>query len=111
MKDAGSGMGVKNISELVWKEIHDIQKTKKPPKEQFNKYNILEREIYGKFGNLSKKELRTKSKENCYVRNDVLTTIIKRCRSEKKKGITAIDRFVKNKLLQILKFLSVQSLK
>ena len=33
MKDAGSGMGVKNISDLVLKEIHGTLKTKNPTKE------------------------------------------------------------------------------
>ena len=32
MKDVGSGMGVKNISDLVLKEIHGILETKKPYK-------------------------------------------------------------------------------
>ena len=30
MKDSGSGMGVKNISDLILKEIHGILKTKNP---------------------------------------------------------------------------------
>ena len=33
MKDYGSGMGVKNISDLVLKEKHGILKTKNPTKE------------------------------------------------------------------------------
>ena len=61
MKDAGSGMGVKNISDLVLKEMHGILKTKNPTKEQINKYKMTEREIYEKFGNLSEDELNTKS--------------------------------------------------
>ena len=32
MKNVGSGMGVKNISDIVLKEIHGILKTKKPYK-------------------------------------------------------------------------------
>ena len=34
MRDVGSGMGVKNISDLVLKEIYGICKTKNPTKEQ-----------------------------------------------------------------------------
>ena len=34
MKDAGSGMGVKNTSDLVLKEIYGICETKNPTKEQ-----------------------------------------------------------------------------
>ena len=36
MKGVGSGMGVKNISDLVLKEIYDICKTKNPTKQQIN---------------------------------------------------------------------------
>ena len=46
---------------------------------------MTEREIYEKFDNLCEEELNTKSNETVYVRNDVMTTVIKRCRSEKKK--------------------------
>ena len=35
MKDVGSGMGVKNISDLVLKEIYGICKTKNPAKNKF----------------------------------------------------------------------------
>ena len=55
--------------------------------------NINDRKrILKKFDNLSKKELNTKNKRT-YVRNDVMTTIIKRCRGEKTRGIRAIDGF------------------
>ena len=47
---------------------------------------MTEREIYKKFDNLSEDELNTKSNKNVYVRNDVMTTIIKRCRG-KKRGV------------------------
>ena len=43
MKDAGSGMGVKNISDLVLKEIHGVLKTKETTKEEINKYKVTER--------------------------------------------------------------------
>ena len=59
---------------------------------------MTKREIYKKFTNLSKKELNTKNNKNPYVRNDVMTTIIKRCRGEKTRGIRAIDGF-RNKLM------------
>ena len=42
---------------------------------------------------LSKKEINTKNNKTCYVRNDVMTTIIKRWRDEKPRGIRAIDVF------------------
>ena len=66
MKDSGSSMGVKNISDLILKEIHSILKTKNPTKEQINKYKMTEREIYEKFDNLIEEELNTKSNKNIY---------------------------------------------
>ena len=95
MKDVGSGLGVKNISDLVLKEIYGILN---PSKEQVNEYKMTKRQIYKKFTNLSKKELNTKNNKKTYVRNDVMTTIIKRCRGEKTRGIRAIDGF-RNKLM------------
>ena len=53
-------------------------------------------EIYKKFTNLSKKQLNTKSNKNPYARNDVMTTIIKRCRGKKTRDKRAIDGFRKN---------------
>ena len=45
MKNAGSGIGVKNISDLVLKEIYGICETKNPSKEQVNEYKMTKREI------------------------------------------------------------------
>ena len=84
MKDSGSGMGVKNISDLILKEIHGVLKTKSPTEEQINKYKMTEREIYEKFDNLSKEILNSKSNKNIYVKIDNMTTIIKCCRGKKK---------------------------
>ena len=99
MKDSGSGIGVKNISDLVLKEICDICETKNPAKKQINNYKMTKREIYEKFSNLSKDELNTKSNKNIYVRNDIMTTIIKCCRGEKKRGTRAIDGFRKKLMI------------
>ena len=95
MKDIGSGIGVKNISDLVLKEIHGICETKNPTKEQVNEYKMTERKIYKKFDNLSEKELNTKNNKKAYVRSNVMTTIIKRFRGEKTRDIRAIDGFRK----------------
>ena len=99
MKDVGSGIGVKNISDLVLKEMYGICETKNPTKKQVNEYKMTKREIYKKFTNLSKKELNTKNNKKTYVRNDVMTTIIKRCRGEKTRGIRAIDGFRKKLMI------------
>ena len=46
-------MGVKNISDLVLKEIYGICETENLTKEQVNEYKMTEREIYKNFDNLS----------------------------------------------------------
>ena len=99
MKDVGSGIGVKNISDLVLKEIYGICETKNPTKKQVNEYKMTKREIYKKFTNLSKKELNTKNNKNPYVGNDVMSTIIKQCREEKTRGIRAMDGFRKKLMI------------
>ena len=67
MKGVESGMGVKNISDLVLKEIHGILKTKNLTKKQIKDQKITEREIYEKFANLSEEKLNTKSNKDIYV--------------------------------------------
>ena len=54
MKDVGSGMVVKKISDLVLKEIYGICETKIFSKEQVNEYKMTEREIYKNLTNISK---------------------------------------------------------
>ena len=83
MKDVGSSINVKNITDLVLKEIYSICDTKNPTKKQVNEYKMTKREIYKKFTNLSNKELHTKNNLKTYLRNDAMTTIIKQCRGEK----------------------------
>ena len=85
MKDKQNGLGVQNISDLVLKEIYGIYKTKSLTNKQIQKYKMTEREIFEKYDNLSKDELNTKTNKNVYVKNDVMSTAIKRCRGEKKK--------------------------
>ena len=77
MKDVGSGMGVKNISDLVLKELRSVLKTKNPTKEQISEDKITERELYEKFDNISEEELNAKINKTVYVRNDVMNTNIK----------------------------------
>ena len=84
MKDSGEGLGVKNIPDLVLKEIYGIY-GKKITKEEIKNYKMTEREIYEKFDNLSEDELNAKSNKNIFVRNNVITNIIKHCRGEKKE--------------------------
>ena len=95
MKDIGDGLGVKNISDLVLKEICGAYGKKELPKEEIKCYKMTEREIFKKFGNLNKDELNTKSNKTVYVKNNIMTNIIKHCRGEKKRGIKTIDGFKK----------------
>ena len=96
MKDVGSGIGVKNISDSVLKEIYGICETKNPSKEQVNEYKMTEKQIYKRFTNLSQEKLNTINNKKTYIKNDVMTIVIKRCRGEKTRGIRAIDGFRKN---------------
>ena len=47
---------------------------------------MTKRKIFEKYTNLSEDELSEKSNKNVYVKNDVMTTVIKRCRGEKKEA-------------------------
>ena len=46
---------------------------------------MTEREIYEKYGNLSEDELIIKSNKNVFVKNIVMTNIIKHFKGEKKE--------------------------
>ena len=73
------------MSDPVLKQICCIYETKSLTKEQIKKYKMTEREFFKKIDNLSKDELNTKNNKNVYVRNDVMTAIIKNSRGEKKE--------------------------
>ena len=72
---------------LVLKEIYGICETKNPSKEQINEYKMTKREVYENFPNLSQEKLNKKNNKKTYVKNDVMTTVIKRCRGEKNKEV------------------------
>ena len=86
MKDIGDGLGVTNIPDLVLKEIYGIYEKRKLTKED---------------------ELNTKSSEFVYVKNNVMTNIIKHCRGEKKR---AIDGFTKKLMIPDLEISKCQEL-
>ena len=56
IKDVGNGLGVKNISDVVLKEIYSIYEKRKLTKEEIKCYKMTEREVFKKFHNLSKDE-------------------------------------------------------
>ena len=55
-------------------------------KEEIKNYKITEKEIFEKFDNLSNDESNTRSSKFVYVKNNVMTNIIKHCRDEKKRN-------------------------
>ena len=73
------------MSDLILKEIYGKYGTKNLTKEQIRRYKMNEREISEKHDNLSENELNEKSNERVYVKNDVITFVIKCCRGEKKE--------------------------
>ena len=85
MKDVGVGLGVKSISDLVLKEIHSSFGKKELTKEEIKCYKMTKREIFKKFDKLSEDKLNTKSNKNVFVKNTIMTNIIKHCRREKKR--------------------------
>ena len=85
MKDTGDGLGVKNICDLVLKEIYGIYEKRKLTKKEIKNYKMTEREIYEKFNNLSNDELNKKSSKFVYVKNNIMTNIIKHCKGDKKE--------------------------
>ena len=86
MKNVGVGLGVKSISDLVLKEIRGIYEKKELTKKETKCYKMTEREIFKKFDNLNEDELNTKSNKNVYVKNNIMTNIIKHCKGEKKRN-------------------------
>ena len=87
MEGVLNGLGVQNISDLVLKEIYGIYKTKSLTKEQIKRYKMTKREIFEKFDNLSEDELNAKNNKEVYAKNDVMTTVIKCYRGEKKRHL------------------------
>ena len=99
MKDFGDGLGVKNMSDLVLKEIYGAYGKKELIKEEIRCYKMTERKIFKKFCNLNKDELNTKSNKSVYAKNNIMTNIIKHCRGEKKRGIKTKDGFGKRLMI------------
>ena len=57
---------------------------------------MTESGIFEKYANLSEDEWSKKSNKNVYVKNDVMTTVIKRCKGgggKKKKGERKIEKY------------------
>ena len=85
MKNLENGLAGQNIFDLVLKEISGIYRTKNLTKQQIKNYKITEKEIFKKYDNLNKYKLSAKNNKEVYAKNDVMSTVIKRCRGEKKR--------------------------
>ena len=77
------------MSDLILREIYGIYETK-----------IQQIEIFERYVNLSEDTLSEKSNKNVYVKNDVMTTGIKRWRGKEKRGRRKIDGFRKKLMIQ-----------
>ena len=85
MIDVQKGLGLKNMPDLVKKEICGIFETKNPTKEQKKKYIRTERKITKKLADDSKYK---------YARGDLMEKIIKSCRRVKQynDGVNRIEK-------------------
>ena len=62
-----------------------VMKKKKLTKEKIKCYKMTEREIFKKFGKLSNNELDKLCNKSVFVKNTIMTRIIKHCKGEKKE--------------------------
>ena len=85
IKDVGNGLGVKNISDLVLKEIQGICEKKKLTKKETKCFKMTEREIFENFSKLSYNELDHLRNKSVFVKNTIMTNIIEHGRGEKKE--------------------------
>ena len=69
------GIGVKNMSDLVRKEMQGIFRIKNPTKEQIRKYKRGEKQLD-----------HNSTASFVYVCSDLISKIIKNCRGEKKEA-------------------------
>ena len=74
MYDVQEVIGVKNMPDLVRKEIRGIFRTKNPTKDQIRKYKRREKELD-----------HNSAATFVYVRSDLMSRIIKNCRWKKKR--------------------------
>ena len=73
--DIQEGIGVKNMSDLVRKEIRGIFRTKNPTKDQIRKYKRREKELDHNY-----------IATFVYICSDRTSRIVKNCRGEKKES-------------------------
>ena len=59
---------------------------KKLTKEEIKYYKMTEREFFKMFYDFDEDNLNTKSNKNVFVKNTIMTNIIKNCKGEKKRS-------------------------
>ena len=84
MKNGHDGLGVKDMSDLVLKEIYGKYERKHFADNKIKKYKMTEREIFEKYDNVREHELNSKSNKEVYITNNVMTSVI--VKKVKKKG-------------------------
>ena len=85
MKNVKDGLGVKNMSDLVLKEIYGAHGKTNLTKEEIKCYKMTEREFFRTYYDYDEDDLNTKSNKNVFVKNTIMTNIIKNCKGEKKE--------------------------
>ena len=85
MKNVHDGLGVKNMSNLVLKEIYGKYGRKNLTRNETKKYKMTEREMFVKYDNLSENELNEKDNKKVYVRNYVITSVIAEVKKKRRK--------------------------
>ena len=98
MKCVKNGLGVKNMSDLVLKEIYGAHGKKNWTKEEIKYYKMTESEFLKTFFDYDEDCLSTKSNKTIFVKNTITTNIIKNCKGEKKRGVRSAESF-RRKLL------------
>ena len=85
MKNVHDGLGVKNMSNLVLKEIYGKYGRKNLTRNETKKYKMTEREMFVKYDNVSENELNEKDNKKVYVRNYVITSVIAEVQKKRRK--------------------------
>ena len=77
MKYVKDGLGVKNMSDLVLKEIYGAHGKQNLTKEEVKCYKMTEREFFKTFYDYDEDSLNTKSIKTVFVEDNIMTNIIK----------------------------------
>ena len=79
---------------------------KKLTKEEIKCYKMTEREFFKTFYDYDEDTLNTNSNKTIFVKNTIMTNIIKNCKGEKKRGVRSAEILEENYLFQNMKFMS-----